>query len=98
MKKLLSVFALMVLSGCSLISGDTTAPNEKTTESFVIESGDTGLVLKNTIDEEFEKVLSVHPILEAEIDDGILTYTEYVDGVPMTRVINLEAFVQFLNQ
>ena len=87
----------MVFSGCSWF-GNTPVSPEKTVESFVIESGDTGLVLKNTLDEDFENVLSTHPILEAEIENGVLTYTEYIDGVPMTSAINLDAFVQFLNQ
>ena len=99
MKQFTLALVLMLLVGCSF--GEKEIPTETTAQTisaFSIESGDTGLILKNSNDESFENILSTHPILEADIEDGILTYTEFIDGVPMTRAINLEAFVQFLNE
>lgn len=98
MKKLLLGLTPLLLVGCSLFTAEEDAAQIPTVESFVIESGDMGLILKSEVDGNFENVLSTHPIIDAGIEDGILTFTENIDGVPMTRAVNLEAFVKFLNQ
>ncbi len=98
MKKILLALAPLLLVGCSLFEDKTVPQAPSTVDSFIIESGDTGLILKNSVDPSFENVLSTHPILEASIEDGILTFTEDVDSMPMTRAVNLEAFSQFLNK
>ncbi len=98
MKKLLLGLAPFLLVGCSLFTSEEVVPEIPTLDSFTIESGDTGLVLYSSVDETFENVLSTHPILNANIENGILTFTEDIDSIPMTKTINLEAFVEFLNQ
>lgn len=97
MKKILLALAPLLLAGCSLLPTTTETPTPITINTFTIESGDTGLVLKNTVDPDFENILSMHPILESNIEDGILTFTEDIDSVPMTQAVNLESFVEFLN-
>lgn len=96
MKRLLLALTPLLLVGCTLLSQEK-APEPITVDTFTIESGDTGLILKNTVDPNFENVLSTHPILEASIKDGILTFTENIDSVPITQAVNLDSFVKFLN-
>ena len=55
-------------------------------------------MLGKSLDDKFENVLSTHPIIESIVENGILTITEDIDGVPMTQAVNLEAFVKFLNK
>lgn len=98
MKKLLLALAPLLLVGCTLFAPEEEVLQIPTVDSFMIHSGDTGLVLKSSVDKDFENVISTHPIIEAGIEDGMLTFTEDIDGVPMTRAVNLEAFVKFLNQ
>ncbi len=98
MKKLFLGLTPFLLVGCSFLGGDKEIPQIPTIDSFTIESGDTGLTLHSSIDKNFENVLSTHPILESKIKNGILTFTENIDSVPMTRSINLKAFVDFLNK
>ena len=99
MKKIFLAFAPLLLVGCSLLpANEEPTPTPITVDTFTIESGDTGLILKNTVDTNFENVLSTHPILEAKIEHGTLTFTENIDSVPMKQAVNLEAFVEFLNQ
>ncbi len=98
MKKLFLVFTFTLLSGCSFMEKENPVVIPPSIESFTIQSGDTGLILKSTADDSFENILSTHPILDAEIKDGILTYTEDIDSVPMTRAVNLNAFLQFLKK
>lgn len=98
MKKIfLGLIFPLLLAGCSLLPAAEKTPEPITIDTFIIESGDTGLVLKNTVNTDFENVLSTHPILEATIEDGILTFTENIDSVPMTQAVNLDSFVEFLN-
>ena len=97
MKKIFLALAPFLLAGCSLFPTAEKTPDPITVDTFTIESGDTGLILKNSVDPSFENVLSTHPILEASIEDGILTFTENIDSVPMTQAVNLESFVEFLN-
>jgi hypothetical protein len=98
MKKiLLSLIFPLLLAGCSLLPTAEKIPEPITVDTFTIESGDTGLVLKNTTNTDFENILSTHPILEANIENGILTFTENIDSVPMTQAVNLDSFVEFLN-
>ena len=98
MKKMfLGLVLSLLLTGCSLLSLEEKTPGPITISTFTIESGDTGLILKNTVDSSFENILSTHPILETNIENGILTFTENIDSVPMTQAINLESFVEFLN-
>lgn len=97
MKKLLLALAPLLLAGCSLLPTTKEIPTPITIDTFTIESGDTGLVLKNTVNTDFENILSTHPILEANIENGILTFTENIDSVPMTQAVNLDSFVEFLN-
>ncbi len=103
MKKLLIGIAPLFLVGCSFLPAEE-KPNPVevvqpiTVDSLMIHSGDTGLVLKSSVDKNFKNVISTHPIIEAEIKDGVLTYTEDIDSVPMTRAVNLEEFVNFLNK
>jgi hypothetical protein len=102
MKKIFLGFIFpLLIAGCSLFSEtpkEPTPPAPITIDTFLIESGDTGLVLKNSVDTDFENILSTHPILEAKIEKGILTFTENIDSVPMTQAVNLESFVEFLNK
>ncbi len=98
MKKFLLGLAPLLLVGCTLFAPEGEVAEIPTIDSFVIESGDTGLILKSSVDETFENVLSTHPIIESGIEEGVLTFTEDIDGVPMTRAVNLEAFVKFLNK
>ena len=98
MKKIILGLTPLLLVGCSLFGAEEDVAIIPTVDSFVIESGDTGLILKSSIDENFENILSTHPIIDAGIEEGILTFTEDIDGVPMTRAVNLEAFAKFLNK
>lgn len=98
MKKILLAIAPLLLAGCSLFPATEEIPAPITIDTFLIESGDTGLILKNSVDPNFENILSTHPIRQAEIKDGMLTFTENIDSVPRTQAINLESFVEFLNK
>lgn len=97
-KILLGLIVPLLLAGCSLLPATEKTPEPITLDTFTIESGDTGLILKNSVDTDFENILSTHPILEAKIENGILTFTENIDSVPMTQSVNLESFVEFLNK
>ncbi|MBT3349033.1 hypothetical protein HN954_04815 [bacterium] len=69
-----------------------------TVENFYFEASETGLVLKNNLNKNYEQILSENPILAAEITDGILMYTEATENLEATKSVNLAAFVEFLNQ
>ncbi len=67
-------------------------------EDFYFDAGDEGLVLRNVLDENFEKRLSDKKILFADIKEGILTFTEETaEGAVNTQTVNLAAYTEFLN-
>ena len=98
MKKILLGLAPLLLVGCTLFAPEEEVVEIPTVDSFIIEAGDTGLIMTSSLDDKFENVLSTHPIIESIVENGILTFTEDIDGVPMTQAVNLEAFVKFLNK
>lgn len=76
------------------------APVEITTEiaDFYFESGDDGLTLLKTSDSEFKQILTTDKILDAELIEGILTFTaEDENGLPNTEVMNLQEYLDYLN-
>lgn len=65
---------------------------------FYFESSDDGLVLLSTADPAFKQILSDQKILDAELIEGILTFTvEDADGLPNTEVMNLHEYLNYLN-
>ena len=111
MKKSLIVFGIsFLLVGCSLgslfskdesanISEKSTGIVNKIEESnFYFNAGETGLMLLNTDDDDFSIQLSDKIIGEADIADGILTFTEILDEGENVRVVNLKAYSESLSK
>lgn len=78
--------------------GQPAFEGEISVDGFFIDYGENGLILSHEANEEFQQVLSTNPILSAEIDDGILRFTEVTENMEEIKMVNLQAFVEFLNQ
>jgi hypothetical protein len=111
MKKLLIVFGLsLMLVGCSFSSlfskedtKKTPTPSRKIVNqikeyNFYFNAGETGLTLLNTDDDNFSIQLSNKIIGEADIVDGILTFTEILDEGENIKVVNLKAYADMLSK
>jgi hypothetical protein len=113
MKKMLIAFGLsLVLAGCSLpnfaketktntnIMPKPAVSVESSIDSgnFYFNAGEAGLVLLNTDDDDFSVELSTQEIGEANIVDGILTFTELLPEGENVRVVNLAAYAEALKK
>lgn len=109
MKKYIIAFGLsLVLVGCSFgpfsKTNDTKImpkPAVKTTENievgnFYFNAGENGITLLNTDDDNFSVQLSDKEIGEANIVDGILTFTELLPEGENVQAINLKAYAESL--
>ena len=110
MKKYLIVLGLsLALVGCSMpnfAKKDTPTTNtilpkpavkkdkEVKVENFYFDAGEKGLVLLNTDDDDFSVELSDKEIGDANIVDGILTFTELLPEGENVRVVNLKAYAE----
>ena len=65
-------------------------------ENFYFDAGENGLTLLNTDDDDFSVKLSEAEIGDANIADGILTFTELLSEGENVRVVNLKAFAEAL--
>jgi len=108
MKKILIVLVLpILLAGCSLFdfakkdTKVTPKPAVKISSdinvgNFYFNAGESGLTLLNTDDDDFSVALSEKEIGEANIIDGVLTFTELLPTGENVRVINLTAYAESL--
>jgi len=65
-------------------------------ENFYFNAGEDGLTLLNTDDDDFSVKLSEAEIGDANIVDGILTFSELLPEGENVRVVNLKAFAEAL--
>lgn len=109
MKKYLIVLVLpFLLFGCSLFKKEVKKTNEIIPKpavhvnsninvgNFYFNAGEAGLNLLNTDDDNFSVELSDKEIGDANIVDGILTFTELLPEGENVRVINLKAYAESL--
>jgi len=68
------------------------------TSDFYFDASNKGLTLRLETDPSFTQVLSTNPIESAEIQDGILTFVEIINGTTQTQVFQLEALADQFNQ
>ena len=106
MKKYLIALGIpLVLLGCSPFSSNNADDMPKpavqsistmSAETFYFNAGESGLTLFNTDDDNFSIELSSNSIGDANIIDGVLTFTELLDQGENVRVINLKAYAESL--
>ena len=68
------------------------------TDDFYYTADETGLTLYSHSDQNFAELLTTNQVENVALENGILQFSEIIDGRAETKFFNLESLVQRLNE